>query len=190
MKVCPVETTGARPQRNVRERIMAASRSFKLIFILSVALGASSLSAQNTLSAQTALTQVLRSSPAKPVNGTTDPLGRDTPSNSVLGFLKAATAGDYSIAAQYLQMNPAHRQAEGEQTANKLKFVLDRVFVGNYSRFDQPDGIPQEGVPIGHQKLGTMSAGDVEVDLDLVRVSDPNAGKIWLVSAETLARLP
>ena len=163
---------------------MAASRNFKLIFILSVVLGASPLSAQTTL------TQILQPSSAKPVNGTTDPLGRNTPSNSVLGFLKAATAGDYSIAAQYLQMNPAHRQAEGEQTANRLKFVLDRAFVGNYSRFDQPDGIPQEGVPIGHQKLGTMSAGDVEVDLDLVRVSDPNAGKIWLVSAETLARLP
>lgn len=35
-----------------------------------------------------------------------------------------------------------------------------------------------------------MSAGDVEVDLDMVRVSDPGAGKIWLVSADTLAKLP
>src|SRR6516165_2614819 len=190
MKVYPAHTTGARPHRKVRERIMAASRNFKPIFILWVALCASSLSAQTRLSAETALTQVLQPSSAKPANGTTDPLGRNTPSNAVLGFLKAATAGDYSIAAQYLQMNPAHRQAEGEQTANKLKFVLDKAFVGNYSRFDQPDGIPQEDVPIGHQKLGTMSAGDVAVDLDLVRVSDPNAGKIWLVSAETLARLP
>jgi len=163
---------------------MASSRNFKLIFILSVVLGASSVSAQTTL------TQALQPSSAKTVSATTDPLGRDTPSNAVLGFLKAATAGDYSIAAQYLQMNPAHRQAEGELTANKLKFVLDRAFAGNYSRFNQPEGTPQEGVPIGHQKLGTMSAGDVEVDLDLVRVSDPNAGKVWLISADTLARLP
>jgi MscS family membrane protein len=169
---------------------MASSRNFKPIFILPVVFFASWLSAQTTLSAQTALTQALQPSSAPPANATTDPLGRNTPSNSVLGFLKAATAGDDSIAAQYLQMNPAHRQAEGEQTAKKLKFVLDTVFVGNYSRFNQPEGTPQEGVPIGHQKLGTMSAGDVEVDLDLVRVSDPNAGKIWLVSAETLARLP
>jgi MscS family membrane protein len=169
---------------------MASSRNFKPIFILPVVLFASSLSAQTTLSAQTALTQALQPSSAPPANAATDPLGRNTPSNSVLGFLKASTAGDDSIAAQYLQMNPAHRQAEGEQTAKKLKFVLDRVFVGNYSRFNQPEGTPQEGVPIGHQKLGTMSAGDVEVDLDLVRVSDPNAGKIWLISAETLARLP
>ena len=163
---------------------MASSRNFKPIFILSVVLGASWLSAQTTL------TQALQPSSAASANGTTDPLGRNTPSNSVLGFLKAATTGDYSIAAQYLQMNPADRQAEGDQTANKLKFVLDKTFVGNYSRFNQPEGTPQEGVPIGHQKLGTMSAGDVEVDLDLVRVSDPNAGKIWLISAETLARLP
>jgi MscS family membrane protein len=67
---------------------------------------------------------------------------------------------------------------------------LDKAFVGNYSRFNQPEGIPQEGVALLHQKLGIMSAGDVEVDLDLVRVSDPSAGKIWLISADTLARLP
>jgi MscS family membrane protein len=144
------------------------------------------------LPAQTALTQSIQlatpapASPAAP----TDQLGRNTPTDSVFGFLKAATSGDYSIAAQYLQMSPAHRQAEGEQTATKLKFLLDNDFVGNYSRFNQPEGTPQEGVLLGHQKLGTMSAGDVEVDLDMVRVSDPNAGKIWLVSSDTIAKLP
>jgi MscS family membrane protein len=35
-----------------------------------------------------------------------------------------------------------------------------------------------------------MSSGDVEADLDLVRVSDPSAGKIWLVSSETLTKVP
>src|SRR5499427_10836641 len=144
------------------------------------------------LPAQTALTQSIQlanPAPATPA-APTDQLGRNTPANSVFGFLKAATSGDYSIAAQYLQMSPAHRQADGEQTAMKLKFVLDNDFVGNYSRFNQPEGTPQEGVALGHQKLGTMSAGDVEMDLDMVRVSDPNAGKIWLISSDTLARLP
>ena len=108
----------------------------------------------------------------------------------VLGFLKATQAGDYSIAAQYLQMSVARRQTEGEQVATKLKFVLDHSFSGNLSRYNQPEGTPQEGVALGHQKLGTMSAGDVEVDLDVVRVSDPSAGKIWLISADTLAKIP
>jgi len=135
------------------------------------------------------ITQILPS-PSSPASTPADPLGRTTPSNAVLGFLKAATAGDYSIAAQYLQMSAAHRQSEGEQTANKLKFVLDKAFVGNYGKYNQAEGSPQEGVPLGRQKMGTMSAGDVEVDLELVRVSDPSAGKIWLISADTLAKLP
>jgi len=119
-----------------------------------------------------------------------DPLGRTTPSGTMLGFLQAAQAGDYGIAAQYLQMNPARRQSEGEQMATKLKVVLDRAFTGRFNNFTQAEGIPQEGVPLGRQKLGTMSSGDVEVDLDLVRVSDPSAGKIWLISSDTLNKIP
>lgn len=123
-------------------------------------------------------------------SATTDPLGRTTPSDAVLGFLKAAQAGTYSVAAQYLQMSPARRQLEGEQTTIKLKFVLDHAFTGNLSRFNQAEGTPQEGMPLGRQRLGTISSGDVEVDFDLVRVSDATAGKIWLISADTLAKLP
>ncbi len=160
-------------------------------FRKAILLIALSLTPCSPLPAQVALTQVLQ--PAPPANNasaSSDPLGRNTPSNSILGFLKAAQDGDYSIAAQYLQMSAARRQAEGEQTASKLKFVLDHAFSGGLSRYNQADGTPQEGVPLGRQRLGTMTAGDVEVDLDLVRVSDAGAGKVWLISADTLAKLP
>jgi MscS family membrane protein len=162
---------------------MVSFRKISIVCILCVA-------AWTFSAAQSTLTQALQPAPASGSIVLIDPLGRNTPSNSVLGFLKAATAGDYNIAAQYLQMSAARRQSEGEQTAIKLKYVLDKAFVGNYSRFNQPEGMPQEGVPLGHQKLGTMTAGDVEADLDLVRISDPSAGKIWLISADTLAKLP
>src|SRR5215472_12707229 len=174
---------GAGPASALRNRTMFYFPKATLGFFLSIA--------AVVLPAPTALTQSIQlATPAASTSATpTDQLGRNTPANSVFGFLKAATSGDYSIAAQYLQMSPAHRQAEGEQTATKLKFLLDNDFVGNYSRFSQPEGTPQEGVSLGHQKLGTMSAGDVEVDLDMVRVSDPTAGKIWLVSSDTIAKL-
>jgi len=160
--------------------------SFRKILVVSIlCVAACTFSA-----AQSTFAQALQPAPASGSIVVIDPLGRNTPSNSVLGFLKAATSGDYNIAAQYLQMSGARRQSEGEQTATKLKYVLDNVFVGNYSRFNQPEGTPQDGVALGHQKLGTMSAGDVEADLDLVRVSDPSAGKIWLISADTLGKLP
>ena len=142
------------------------------------------------LAAQSVITQAIQLAPAPSTGPVTDPLGRTTPSSSILGFLKAAQAGEYSIAAQYLQMSVARRQSEGEQTATRLKYVLDHAFSGNLSRYNQAEGTPQEGLPLGRQRLGTMTSGDVEVDLDLVRISEPSAGKIWLISAETLAKLP
>lgn len=140
---------------------------------------------------ETAFSQILPTSTSTtPANTPVDPLGRTTPSGTMLGFLQAAQSGDYGIAAQYLQMSPARRQSEGQQLAMKLKVVLDNAFTGRFKNFTQADGVPQEGVPLGRQKLGTMSSGDVEADLDLVRVTDPNAGKIWLISSDALAKVP
>jgi MscS family membrane protein len=179
-----LRTADVRLRKVELEKIMSSFP--KAVFVWLMCLGAC------LTSAGTALSQVLPSStPATAAaNGPVDPLGRTTPSGTMLGFLQAAQAGDYGIAAQYLQMSPARRQSEGEQMAAKLKVVLDNAFTGRFKNFTQPEGIPQEGVPLGGQKLGTMSSGDVEADLDLVRVSDPSAGKIWLISSSTLSRVP
>ncbi|HTS35023.1 MAG TPA: mechanosensitive ion channel domain-containing protein [Candidatus Solibacter sp.] len=129
----------------------------------------------------------LTTSPPKPAaGGSSDPLNRTTPSGTVLGFLQAAQDGNNSIAAQYLQMTAARRQTEGEDMAVKLKYLLDHVFVGSLKNLStQPEGAVQEGVPLGRQKIGTMSSGDVEDDVELVRVN-----QIWLFSSETLAKVP
>jgi MscS family membrane protein len=137
--------------------------------------------------------QVLPGQPARSGNGeaAADPLGRDTPSGTLYGFLQAAQAGNYSIAADYLQLSPARRQAQGEDIAAKLKVVIDRAFSGDLRRISNaPEGTPQEGMPLDKQRVGTLSAGDVEADLVLVRISDSSAGRIWLISADTLAKVP
>ncbi|MGA3301199.1 MAG: mechanosensitive ion channel family protein [Candidatus Acidiferrales bacterium] len=161
--------------------------SAKTIFLLAL-----SLCTSIPAGAQAALSNLLQSSTSTTTTTTpSDPLGRTTPSGAVLGFLHAAQSGDYGIAAQYLQMNPARRLAEGQQLSSQLKYVMDgTAFSGRVGNFTQPEGIPQEGVPFGRQRIGTMASGDVEVDLDLVRISDPTAGKIWLVSSDTLAKVP
>src|SRR5580692_2562075 len=120
----------------------------KTIFLLILSLSVS-FSASLPSSAQSALSALLSSSPTAASNSSapTDPLNRTTPSGSVLGFLQAAQSGNYSIAAQYLQMSAARRQAEGEQLATHLKAVMDSsAFTGRVGSFTQPEGIPQEGV--------------------------------------------
>src|SRR5262249_54373454 len=125
---------------------------------------------------------------APPAAATPDPLGRETPSGTLYGFLQAAQAENYSLAARYLQFRPSVREADREQIAEQLKAVVDRAFVGTIKNIStQQDGTPQPGVPADRQKLGSLEAGDAQANLELVRVNDSTAGKIWLFSAETLA---
>jgi len=145
------------------------------------------------LTAQSPLTQLLQTTtPASTSsNAPIDALGRGTPYGTVFGFLQAAQSGNYSIAAQYLQMSAAHRQSEGAALAANLKVVMDVAYAGSLKNVSTAaEGAPQEGVPPGRQRLGTISSGDVETDLELVRVSDPTVGKIWLISADTLEKVP
>jgi MscS family membrane protein len=150
------------------------------------------LSACIPLSAQGALGQILQPKGAAnaPAKTGTDPLGRETPYGTVFGFLEAAQSGNFGIAAQYLQMTPARRQTQGEVLAQKLQTVMNVAFSGNLRPSRDPEGSAQEGVPGDRQKLGALVSGDIEADLELVRVADPNAGKIWLISADTLAKIP
>jgi MscS family membrane protein len=148
------------------------------------------LSISLPLSAQGALGALLQSNAPASTKAPADPLNRETPYGTVFGFLEAAQAGNYAIAAQYLQLNSARRQMQGEDLAQKLKAVMDRTVAGNLTPSRQPAGTPREGVAPDRQSLGTMSSGDAEAELELVRVTDPNVGKIWLISSDTLAKVP
>jgi len=140
------------------------------------------------------LSQILRP-PAETLkasdSATVDPLGRQTPNGTLFGFLQAVQAGDYATAAQYLQLSPARREQQGEKLAIELKTVLDRAFVGSLKLISSnPQGTVQPGVASDREKIGMFSVDDVEVEVILVRVNDPSAGKIWLFSSETLAKVP
>jgi MscS family membrane protein len=173
--------------------LIVARKKFMSTFSKAIIFLAVGLVVCRPLPAQTPLTEILQPKAAAnaPAKTSADSLGRETPYGTVFGFLEAAQSSNYKIAAQYLQMSNARRQADGETLASKLKVVMDRAYSGNLRNVGtNPEGTPQEGVPPGRQKLGTMSSGDVEDDLELVRVNDPSAGTIWLISSETLTKIP
>ncbi len=118
-----------------------------------------------------------------------DPLGRDSPHGTLLGFLHAAQNGNYKQASQYLQLSTTERVNKGEVLAHKLHHLMDRVFVGRIGAVsDNPEGSPQPGVPHDHERIGVFRVNDGETGVDLVRVADPETGEnIWLFSSDTLA---
>ncbi len=163
-------------------------RSMKKLALpfLVVSLALSGLMAQSVSQSMTSLMQ--GGAPAQALApSTTDPL---TPSGTMLGFLQAAQAGNYKAAATYLQMSAARRQSQGPELAEKLKVLMDRAFVGRLRQLStRPEGSPEFGA-LDQQTIGIFSMGDTDVPVVLVRVGDPNSGKIWLFSSETLSKVP
>ena len=119
-----------------------------------------------------------------------DPLGRDTPSGTVVGFLQAAQANNYKNAANYLQMSAVRRQSQGPDLARKLKVLMDRAFVGSLRHLStRPEGDPGSGTA-DQQTIGTFSSGEADIPVVLVRVAEAGSAKIWLFSADTLSKVP
>jgi MscS family membrane protein len=125
-----------------------------------------------------------------PATAQSDPLGRTTPSGAVVGFLQAEQNGNDKSAADFLQMSASRRLSQGPELAAKLKVLMDRAFVGRLGHIStSPEGSPEAGSP-DQQTVGVFSVGESDVPVVLVRVNDPNFGKVWLFSGDTLSKVP
>jgi MscS family membrane protein len=133
--------------------------------------------------------QLLESAPppkAEPAQAL-DPLGRQTPRSSLMGFLKYGTIGDYATASRFLQFTPGEN---AEQLTKEFRMLYPNFQGGINWLSDDPNGTVDTGLPPGQVRAGVLTVDGAKADVILVRVDDPVAGKIWLISQETLASIP
>ncbi|HEX7231983.1 MAG TPA: mechanosensitive ion channel family protein [Candidatus Binatia bacterium] len=120
----------------------------------------------------------------------TDPLGRSTPRGAITEFIRAAHRDDLVSAARYIQLNPNQR-TDTEMLVRDLNQLMNRYFHQPLATISNSrDGAPDDGLPLDRERVGPLKIGETEIDIELVRVKDPEAGQIWLISSETLARVP
>lgn len=120
---------------------------------------------------------------------TIDPLGRESPRGKVIGLLKCGERRDFATAARYLQLTPG-QDTDVLQLAKELHALRTR-FKSNIGLLsDDPNGTVEAGVAPGQVRAGVLVVGGTTTDVILVRVDDPTLGKIWLISKETVARIP
>ena len=118
-----------------------------------------------------------------------DPLGRDSPFGTITGFSSAIHRNDVAVATRYLQRERRSTR-QLEELAGDLSDLLDRYFTGRLSVLSMaPTGDLADGLDPDREAI-RLDIGDRSVDLFLRRVKDPTAGMIWLVSSESLARVP
>ena len=132
----------------------------------------------------------LERAPAEQQQPAADPLGRTTPRGTIASFIRAVDRNELASATQYLQLSASQR-ANADSLARDLKTLLDRNFQQAITSIsDDPAGALNDGLPIDRERVGPLTIGDRLADINLVRVNDPQAGQVWLVSSETLAQVP
>jgi MscS family membrane protein len=126
-----------------------------------------------------------KAEPAAPV----DPLGRETPRRAVMSLLKYAERQDFATASRFLQPVPG-QDIDLVQRAREIQ-ALRSKFKGDVDLLsDDPNGTVGAGLPPGEVRAGVFAVGGTTTDVILVQVDDPKFGKIWLISKDTVARIP
>lgn len=127
---------------------------------------------------------------------------RQTPRESVRGFLELADQKAYGSAAHHLNLanlEPAEQQARGEVLARQLATIFRRgewVDASDLSgredaAIEDPSGQnPQAGEPRRNLKLATLEADDqtYEIRLGRYRVDDDDA--VWLITPDSVSSVP
>jgi len=123
-----------------------------------------------------------------------DPLGRDSPRGTLLGFIRAAQEENYALAVQYFQP-PAirHRPSiEQEQDlASQLLTILNQKFgpfLDSISR--DPEGRLDDGLSPNLEEVGGTRGQSEAFPIILIRIEDEHGVKLWFVSRTTLDEVP
>lgn len=135
------------------------------------------------------LPRLAASAPAPAAAEPRDPLDRGTPRRAVTGFIRAAHR-ESATAVLFLQ-GGQRPQARAERLVRDLSTLMDRHFrqpMGTIS--DAPEGAVDDGLPLDRERIGPLRIAGEDHYIELVRVEQPTIGNIWLISAETLARVP
>lgn len=147
------------------------------------------------LPAQAQLTPAADTSVAEAVvpDWTADTLGRRTPRGAVQGFISAIAEENYDKAALYLNLDSTLQQKQdGAKLAHALQRLLDQSGeIIPYSLLnDTYDGREDDNLGPNLERIGSAKANGEEFDLFLEMLEDKEGGPIWLVSSQTIQRIP
>jgi MscS family membrane protein len=120
-------------------------------------------------------------------------VGRSSPRDSIIAFLEACHDRQYAKAAHYLdlrQMPPGERDKRGSQLAEQLEDILDDTSFDIATLSREPEGDLGDGLPPDREQLVTVRSGQQSVSLEMQHVEFRNGMRVWLVSSDSLDKIP
>jgi MscS family membrane protein len=120
-------------------------------------------------------------------------LGRTTPQETVVQFLEACHARDYSKATRYLdlrRMPAAERAKQAPELAAQLEDLLDDTPFDITMLSRDPEGDATDGLAATRERLATFRVDSETLELQLERVELRPGYHVWLVASDSLPLIP
>ena len=123
-----------------------------------------------------------------------DPLGRETPRGTLVGFIKEAQEEHYARAVEYFQPPPSRRrrsEQDDEELAAQLLTIFNQKFAGALELTSRdPLGRLDDGLPVDQERItGALGTGD-KFPVQMIRLEDEQGRKLWYFSRATLDHVP
>ena len=128
-----------------------------------------------------------------PITAAKDPLGRNTPQESIFQFLEACHARDYSKALYYLDLRripAAARAKDGPELAMQLEDLLDDTPFDITMLSRDAEGDQADGLAANVDRLASFHVEGQTVELQLERLEPRPGDHVWEVSADSVALIP
>jgi MscS family membrane protein len=126
--------------------------------------------------------------------GPTDPLGRDTPRGTLIGFIRAAQDGSERAVEYFQPSTKGHRESteEEQELATKLFIVLNaKISTSALSSIsNETDGRGDDQQPRDEIRIGGTRGLSESFPITLVRLQDAHGVKLWFISRQTLEQAP
>ncbi|SDL56105.1 MscS family membrane protein [Salinimicrobium catena] len=120
-----------------------------------------------------------------------DRFGRRTPRGTISGFINAVAEKDYEKAGNFLNMEQASVEADGQELSRVLEKFLDRrgqIFPYSWISADMGGRIDDD-LPPSLDRVGSISAEGETIDLYVEETKDENGAPVWLISSATIEKL-
>ena len=120
-----------------------------------------------------------------------DSLGRRTPRGTVLGFIRAVQQENYAEAALYMNLKGNERRKPAD-LAKALQRLLDQdgSIIPRSLISDDTTGLVTDKYGPDLDMVGTVKVAGESFSILLEKTTGPFGGPIWLVSSETVQRIP
>lgn len=118
-----------------------------------------------------------------------DAFGRNTPRQTVQGFISALGENDYLLASNYLNLSKSDNPATA---VRQFKQALDAGgrFQPDLQLNNTPEGNLTDQLPPSQENVGSINVGEKSVPLLLERVVSKQGEQYWQFSTETLSSIP